>query len=106
MGSESSRRRSHQVLGSQYCMVKCRLGTTFFWGTTRPATEAHMRPIVMAELEGRDIQHVGASKSSIVVATETECMSWGPSPTLGELGHGHLMQAAKRPEHIKKLKGI
>ena len=31
-------------------------------------------------------------------------MSWGPSPTLGELGHGHLMQAAKRPEHIKKLK--
>ena len=30
--------------------------------------------------------------------------SWGPSPTLGELGHGHLMQAAKRPEVIKKLK--
>ncbi len=48
-------------------MVKCRLGTTFFWGTTRPATEAHMRPIVMAELEGRDIQHVGASKYVVVV---------------------------------------
>jgi len=92
--------------GSQYCIVKCRLGTILFWGTTRPSTEAQMRPQIMAEIEGRDIQHVGVSKSSIVVASETDTMSWGPSPTLGELGHGHLMTQAKRPEVIKKLKGV
>ena len=39
-----------------------------------------------------------------MVSTPTETYSWGPSPTLGELGHGHLMQTAKRPEIIKKLK--
>jgi len=92
--------------GSQYCIVKCRLGTVFFWGTNRPSTEAHMKPLIMADIEGRDVQNVGASKSSIVVTTADHAMSWGPSPTLGELGHGHLMQAAKRPEVIKKLKGM
>lgn len=92
--------------GSQYCIVKCRLGTVLFWGTTRPTTEAIMKPSLMAEIEGRDVDQVGASKSSIVVTTATDAMSWGPSPTLGELGHGHLMQSAKRPEVIKKLKGL
>jgi len=92
--------------GSQYSIVKCRLGQIFYWGTNRPSTEAHMKPIVMTEIDGHDIQSVGASKSSLVVSTPTETYSWGPSPTLGELGHGHLMQTAKRPEIIKKLKNI
>jgi len=65
-----------------------------------------MKPIIMSEIEGRDILQVGASKTSIVVASESECLAWGPSPTCGELGHGHLMQTAKRPEIVKKLKGI
>lgn len=60
-------------------------GVLFFWGQSKSSGEATMYPKPVHDLQGWEIRSVGCSNKSIVVAAEETVISWGPSPTYGEL---------------------
>eukprot|EP01043_Picozoa_sp_COSAG02_P061292 COSAG02_NODE_8207_length_2659_cov_1.645312_3_plen_178_part_00 len=74
--------------GSACTLVIRRSGKTMFFGKTKTSGEATMYPKVIEDLNGWRVRAFGAGNASIVVSAETSVISWGPSPTRGELGYG------------------
>jgi len=63
-------------------------GTAYFWGTTKPSAEATMFPKPVSDLSGWSVTSLACGNSSTLVAADSNVISWGPSPTFGELGYG------------------
>lgn len=63
-------------------------GTTFFWGITKKSGESNMYPKPVYDLQGNDMHCLCSGATSTVAASEKSVVSWGPSPTFGELGYG------------------
>jgi hypothetical protein len=59
-----------------------------FFGKTKTSGEATMYPKLIDDLMGWRVRAFGAGNSSIIVGAEKSVISWGPSPTRGELGYG------------------
>eukprot|EP00057_Strongylocentrotus_purpuratus_P026982 XP_011681456.1 PREDICTED: protein RCC2 homolog [Strongylocentrotus purpuratus] len=74
--------------GSSYCMVVTEQGQVFFWGQAKTTGEATMYPKPVQDLSGWNVRSIGCSNHSIVVAADDAIISWGPSPTYGELAYG------------------
>jgi hypothetical protein len=69
----------------------------YFWGITKKAGEAAMTPQLFDETSGWPVSTVAVGQSSsILAATEPyeddndTLISFGPSPTFGELGYGQM----------------
>ncbi|XP_042242580.1 protein RCC2 homolog [Homarus americanus] len=77
----------------------------FLWGQTRRTGEANMYPKPLQDLCGWDVRSVGCSATSIVVAADESVISWGPSPTYGELGLGDNIKSSTQPKEVKALEG-
>ncbi|XP_053256958.1 protein RCC2 isoform X3 [Podarcis raffonei] len=60
-------------------------GGLFFWGATNTSRESTMYPKTVQDLCGWKIRSLACGKSSIIVAADESTISWGPSPTFGEL---------------------
>ncbi|KAG8142220.1 putative Protein RCC2 protein [Naja naja] len=86
-------------------------GGLFFWGATNTSRESTMYPKTVQDLCGWKIRSLSCGKSSIIVAADDSTISWGPSPTFGELvamGYAHSLAIARdeseaEKEKIKKL---
>ncbi|ETE57289.1 Protein RCC2, partial [Ophiophagus hannah] len=86
-------------------------GGLFFWGATNTSRESTMYPKTVQDLCGWKIRSLSCGKSSIIVAADESTISWGPSPTFGELvamGYAHSLAIARdeseaEKEKIKKL---
>ncbi|XP_014665982.1 PREDICTED: protein RCC2-like [Priapulus caudatus] len=90
--------------GSAYTMAVSELGALYCWGQTKATGEAIMYPKPVQDLSGWTIRSVGCSNRSIVVAADESVVSWGPSPTYGELGYGdNKPKSSTRPEEVKTL---
>ncbi|XP_031554442.1 protein RCC2-like [Actinia tenebrosa] len=94
--------------GSTYSMAICQ-GQLYFWGQTKLSGEASMYPKPVQDLCGWKVRSVGCSKTSIVVAADESVVSWGPSPTNGELGYGLKkggFKSSTNPKIVEPLDGI
>ncbi|CAE1285239.1 Protein RCC2,Protein RCC2 homolog [Acanthosepion pharaonis] len=93
--------------GSTFCLAVNELGNLFFWGQTKSTGEASMYPKLVQDLSGWRVRSVGCCNKSIVVAADESVISWGPSPTYGELGYGdHKPHSSTVPQEVKTLDGI
>eukprot|EP00058_Branchiostoma_floridae_P028484 XP_002613975.1 hypothetical protein BRAFLDRAFT_67459 [Branchiostoma floridae] len=82
-------------------------GQLYLWGQTKTTGEANMYPKPVQDLSGWDVRSVGCSNRSIVVAADESTISWGPSPTYGELGYGeNKAKSSTIPKEVKTLDGI
>ncbi|XP_064353200.1 protein RCC2 [Dromaius novaehollandiae] len=82
-------------------------GGLFFWGATNTSRESTMYPKAVQDLCGWKIRSLACGKSSILVAADESTISWGPSPTFGELGYGdHKPKSSTAAQEVKTLDGI
>ncbi|KAJ7306591.1 hypothetical protein JRQ81_009965 [Phrynocephalus forsythii] len=82
-------------------------GGLFFWGATNTSRESTMYPKAVQDLCGWKIRSLACGKSSIIVAADDSTISWGPSPTFGELGYGdHKPKSSTAAQEVKTLDGI
>lgn len=84
-------------------------GQLYFWGQTKSTGDATMYPKPVRDMCGWDVRSVGCSKSSIVLAADDSVVSWGPSPTYGELGYGLKkggQKSSTNPKIVEPLEGI
>ena len=66
-----------------------------------------MYPKHIQDLNGWNVRSVGCANKSIVVAADDSVISWGPSPTFGELGYGDgKSKSSTIPLEVKPLEGI
>ncbi|KAJ8021735.1 Protein RCC2 [Holothuria leucospilota] len=100
----SGRTASKIYAGTSYSMVVTTNGQLYFWGQTKSTGEATMYPKPIHDLSGWNIRSVGCSNSSIVIAADDSVISWGPSPTYGELGYGE--NASRSSTHAQKAKPL
>ncbi|KAM9217761.1 LOW QUALITY PROTEIN: protein RCC2 [Leptosomus discolor] len=83
------------------------IGGLFFWGATNTSRESTMYPKIVQDLCGWKIRSLACGKSSIIVAADESTISWGPSPTFGELGYGdHKPKSSTAAQEVKTLDGI
>ncbi|XP_038015971.1 protein RCC2 isoform X1 [Motacilla alba alba] len=82
-------------------------GGLFFWGATNTSRESTMYPKAVQDLCGWKIRSLACGKSSVIVAADESTISWGPSPTFGELGYGdHKPKSSTAAQEVKTLDGI
>ncbi|PVD35390.1 hypothetical protein C0Q70_02352 [Pomacea canaliculata] len=92
--------------GSSFSMAVGEHGAMFFWGQSKPTGEATMYPKLVQDLSGWKIRSIGCCYRSIVVAADDSVVSWGPSPTYGELGYGeNKLKSSTVPQEVKLLDG-
>ncbi|KAI4824975.1 hypothetical protein KUCAC02_020681 [Chaenocephalus aceratus] len=84
-----------------------RRGGCFFWGVTNTSRESTMYPKAVQDLCGWKIRSLSCGKSSIIIAADESTISWGPSPTFGELGYGdNKPKSSTTAQEVKTLDGV
>uniref|UniRef100_A0A8B9JA07 Regulator of chromosome condensation 2 n=1 Tax=Astyanax mexicanus TaxID=7994 RepID=A0A8B9JA07_ASTMX len=95
-----------------YCGYQCsfavnEMGGLFFWGVTNTSRESTMYPKAVQDLCGWKIRSLACGKSSIIIAADESTISWGPSPTFGELGYGdNKPKSSTTAQEVKTLDGV
>ncbi|KAL5014792.1 hypothetical protein ScPMuIL_009062 [Solemya velum] len=93
--------------GSTYSMAVNEYGALFLWGQTKQTGEAAMYPKLVQDLSGWRIRSIGCCNRSVVVAADESVISFGPSPTYGELGYGdNKPRSSTQPQELKTLDGV
>jgi len=94
--------------GATYSMAVS-VGQLYFWGLTKSTSDATMYPKPVRDMSGWDVRSVGCSKTSIVLAADESVVSWGPSPTYGELGYGLKkggQKSSTKPKIVEPLEEV
>jgi len=103
----SGRGCSRVFAGATHSMALDNNGLLYFWGQNKSSGEATMYPKNVQDLCGWRIRDVSCAYKSIVVLAEDSCISWGPSPTYGELGYGEgKNKSSAIPQEVRTLDGI
>lgn len=90
--------------GSAFTMAINEIGCLLLWGQNKPTGEVGMYPKPVQDLSGWQVRCVGCCNRSIVVAADESVISWGPSPTYGELGYGeHQGKSSTTPKEMKPM---
>lgn len=93
--------------GSSHSMALDVHGVLYFWGQNKSSGEATMYPKVVQDLCGWKITSLSCANRSIFLAAEGACVSWGSSPTYGELGYGEgRAKSSTIPDEVKSLDGV
>jgi len=103
----SGRGASRVFAGATYSMALDVNGLLYFWGQNKSSGEATMYPKNVQDLCGWRVTAVSCANRSIFVIADGSCISWGPSPTYGELGYGEgKSKSSTTPQEVKTLDGI
>uniref|UniRef100_A0A8B9WGV4 Regulator of chromosome condensation 2 n=1 Tax=Bos mutus grunniens TaxID=30521 RepID=A0A8B9WGV4_BOSMU len=101
-------RGASQIYAGYTCsFAVSEVGGLFFWGATNTSRESTMYPKAVQDLCGWRIRSLACGKSSIIVAADESTISWGPSPTFGELvamGYSHSLVIARDESEAEKEK--
>ena len=93
--------------GSTSSLAVDESGLLYFWGQTKSSGEATMYPKAVQDLSGWNIRSLSHANKSIVVCADNSVISWGPSPTYGELGYGeNKAKSSTIPQEMKLLNDI
>ena len=97
------------VCGQTCCYALCGepFFSLYFWGITKKSGEATLKPTIFEELQGIKVMDVACGVSSTIVALEDHTIvTWGPSPTYGELGYGDgNPKSSTKPKEVDSLRG-
>lgn len=105
--STSGRGASKVFAGATHSMALDVNGLLYFWGQNKSSGEATMYPKNVQDLCGWKITAVSCANRSIFVIADETCISWGPSPTYGELGYGEgKSKSSTTPQEVKTLEGV
>ncbi|CAB1329489.1 unnamed protein product, partial [Coregonus sp. 'balchen'] len=91
--------------GYQCSFAVNEMGGLFFWGVTNTSRESTMYPKAVQDLCGWKVRSLACGKSSIVIAADDSTISWGPSPTFGELANNKAKSSTTAQE-VKTLDGV
>lgn len=81
--------------------------STYFWGLAKKTGESNMYPKPLFDLQGNEMHCLACGVTSTVAATERNLVSWGPSPTFGELGFGKgSPKSSTRPKIVDSMQGL
>ena len=79
----------------------------YSWGITKKTGEANTYPKPLYDLQGWVIKTLACGATSTVLAAEQSIISWGGSPTFGELGYGKgKPKSSTKPQQVKSLEGL
>ncbi|XP_015912785.2 protein RCC2 homolog [Parasteatoda tepidariorum] len=93
--------------GGTYSMAVNEFDVLYFWGQNRRSGEATMYPKPVPDLVGWSVRDVGCSNTSVVCVADESVISWGASPTYGELGYGESRpKSSTTPQEVKPLNGL
>ncbi|KAK3611385.1 hypothetical protein CHS0354_036580 [Potamilus streckersoni] len=93
--------------GSTFSFALNQYGALFLWGQTKPTGEAAMYPKLVQDLSGWRIRSIGCCNKSVVIAADESVVSWGASPTYGELGYGdNKPRSSTTPQEMKTLEKL
>jgi len=92
--------------GATFSLAISEAGQLFLFGQNKKTGEANMYPKPVQDLAGWNITSVGCSQTSIVIAADDSLISWGASPTYGELGLGDLQKSSSTPREVSRLEGM
>ncbi|XP_073512257.1 protein RCC2 isoform X4 [Phyllobates terribilis] len=93
--------------GSTSSFAVSEMGGLFFWGATNTSRDSTMYPKSVQDLCGWKVRSLACGKSSVIVAADESTISWGPSPTFGELGYGdNKAKSSTTAQEVKTLDGI
>jgi len=92
--------------GAACCYVVTHVNALYFWGIAKRTGEAAMYPRLVDDVQGWNIRSVSSGFSSTLIAGEKSLISFGPSPTWGELGYGpDGPKSSTRAEKVHSLEG-
>lgn len=96
------------MCGMSFGLAHSDTGMLYFWGKNKTSGEATMYPKMSQDVQGWKVRSMGASYRSIVVAADESLVSWGPSPTYGELCYGGdgRIKSSTTAKEVKPLEGI
>ncbi|XP_050413737.1 protein RCC2 [Patella vulgata] len=93
--------------GSQFTLAISEVGALYLWGQNKTSGEAAMYPKLVHDLTGWKVRNVSGGFRSIMVVADESVISWGPSPTMGELGYGDSKaRSSTTPQEAKPLDGV
>lgn len=79
----------------------------YMWGVTKKSGESNMYPKPIFDLQGWVIRSMSSGPSSTAVASERSVITWGGSPTFGELGYGKgVPKSSTKPKAVDSLEGL
>lgn len=82
-------------------------GSTYYWGLTKKTGESNMYPKPIFDLQSNDIHLLSSGATSTVAASERNVVTWGGSPTFGELGYGPgTAKSSSKPRVVEALEGL
>lgn len=71
--------------GSSFSLAITDIGALYLFGQNKKTGEANMYPKPVQDLAGWNITSIGVGNTSIVISADDSLISWGASPTYGEL---------------------
>lgn len=79
----------------------------YMWGMTKRTGESNMYPKPQFDLQGWEIRSIASGATSTVVSSERSVISWGGSPTFGELGYGEgKPKSSTKPKIMESVEGL
>jgi hypothetical protein len=91
-----------------YAVVGDPYNFTYMWGITKKSGEANMYPMPVEDVMRLKVRSIASGNTSTILASEDDTLvSWGASPTFGELGYGDGAErkSSTKPEYVSELKG-
>ncbi|KAL4221544.1 Protein rcc2 [Mactra antiquata] len=93
--------------GSTFTFGLNEYGALYLWGQTKATGEAAMYPKLVQDLSGWRVRSIGCCHKSIVICADESVVSWGASPTYGELGYGeNKPKSSTVPQEVKTFDGV
>jgi len=93
--------------GSTFSFGLSEHGALYLWGITKAVGEAAMYPKLVQDLSGWRVRSIGCCNKSIVIAADESVVSWGCSPSYGELGYGEgKPKSSTTPQEVRTLDGV
>jgi alpha-tubulin suppressor-like RCC1 family protein len=72
-------------------------------GITKKSSEANMTPKPFYDLQGWVPRQIASGSTCTAVLAGTDLITWGPSPTYGELAYGELTKSSTRAKLVDDL---
>eukprot|EP00240_Pyramimonas_obovata_P000710 CAMPEP_0118933624 /NCGR_PEP_ID=MMETSP1169-20130426/12092_1 /TAXON_ID=36882 /ORGANISM="Pyramimonas obovata, Strain CCMP722" /LENGTH=564 /DNA_ID=CAMNT_0006876407 /DNA_START=103 /DNA_END=1797 /DNA_ORIENTATION=- len=87
--SRNPRLQASAITAGATCSYVHTVGSQmFFFGRTKSTGEAVMYPKPLGDLNGWNVRSFSCGNNTTIVAADDSVITWGPSPTFGELGYG------------------
>lgn len=92
--------------GASYSLAIADIGALYMFGQNKKTGEANMYPKPVQDLAGWNITSIGTGNTSIIISADDSLISWGASPTYGELGLGDCLKSTSQPKTVSRVEGM